>query len=68
MHNNYLHDLGRAGGSLPQQEVDVEGLEELLVVLGADTLVLSNDRHLGKRFFREEFQKKTLKCFGRSLT
>ena len=47
--NNYLHDGGRAGGSLPQQEVDVEGLEELLVVLGADTLILTNDRHLPGR-------------------
>ena len=67
MHNNYLHDLGRAGGSLPQQEVDVEGLEELLVVLGADTLILSDDRHLERRFFSEEFRKRRLDCFGRGL-
>ena len=55
--NNYLHDGGRAGGSLPQQEVDVQGLEELLVVLGADTLILSDDRHLERR--------SSVKSFGR---
>ena len=58
----YLHD-GDVDGvgdgvSLPQQEVDVEGLEELFVVLSADTFVLSGDAHIERRFFRAGFRKR----------
>jgi hypothetical protein len=37
-----LHDGRGNGGSLPQQEVDVQGLEEVVILIGRDALVLAN--------------------------
>ena len=64
----YLHDgvadIGGDGDSLPHHEVDIEGLEVLFVVLGADAFVLSNDAHFERRFFSEEFRKRRLMCLS----
>ena len=55
------------GVSLPQQEVDVEGLEELFVVLSADAFVLSSDGHIERRFFRAGFRKRRWRFLRRGV-
>jgi hypothetical protein len=37
-----LHDRRGDSGSFPQQEVDVQGLKEVVVLIGGDALVLAN--------------------------
>ena len=71
MDPDYLHD-GDVDGvgdgvSLPQQEVDVEGLEELFVVLSADAFVLSGDGHIERRFFRAGFRKRRWRFLRRGV-
>lgn len=42
----HLHGGRGDGGGLPEEEVDVQPLEEVLVALGGDALVLAHERHL----------------------
>ena len=44
----HLHNGGGDGSGLPQEEVDPEPLEELVVVLGGDALVLAGEGHRDK--------------------